>query len=87
MMRQIVCINLTISHQPRKRPEIVRTFGFPKELTLRKERESTNFNKTQKKKTKKKKRHRREIERDFEERIVRAQCSTRLIKTGRKETK
>ena len=38
----------------------MRTFGFPKELTLRKERESTNFNKTQKKK-KKKKRERREI--------------------------
>ena len=36
----------------------MRTFGFPKELTLRKERESTNFNKTQKKK---KKRERREI--------------------------
>ena len=60
----------------------MRTFGFPKELTLRKERESTNFNKTQKKKKKKKRE-----ERDFEEKIVRAQCSTHLIKTGRQETK
>ena len=61
----------------------MRTFGFPKELTLRKERGRTNFNKTQKKKKKKKKRE----ERDFEEKIVRAQCSTHLIKTGRQETK